>query len=139
MNKLLSPSPLWQTAGLALIRMTVGYFMIYHGEEVFDKNKMNEYLQWEMFKGYSFAGTMVYAGKIAELAGGIFLFIGLFTRIGALILVFTMGYIAFFVGKGEVWYMDQHPFLFVLLALVFFFTGSGKLSVDYYLFNKKTR
>jgi uncharacterized membrane protein YphA (DoxX/SURF4 family) len=41
------------------------------------------------------------------------------------------------VGDGKIWYEDQHPFLFVLLAAVFFFTGPGKWSIDYLLFNKK--
>jgi putative oxidoreductase len=136
MNKFLSPSPLWQTTGLTLIRLTVAFFMIYHGAEIFSAEKMNEYLKWDLFKNDS-GKTMVYIGKGAELVGGLFLFIGLFTRIAALVLAGTMGYIAFFVGHGKIWYEDQHPFLFVLLILVFFFTGPGRLSVDHYLFGRK--
>ena len=136
MNKFLSPSPLWQTTGLTLIRLVVGFFMIYHGSEVFSEEKMNEYLKWDLFNNAS-GKTMVYLGKGAELVGGLLLFLGLFTRIAALILAGTLGYIAFFVGHGKIWYEDQHPFLFVLLALVFFFTGPGRLSVDHYLFRKK--
>jgi len=48
-----------------------------------------------------------------------------------------MLYISLFVGTGKIWYQDQHPFLFVLLALVFFFTGPGKYSIDHILFTKK--
>ena len=33
MNKFFSPSPIWQENGLALIRILVGSFMIYHGCE----------------------------------------------------------------------------------------------------------
>lgn len=135
MNKFLSPSPLWQTTGLTLVRLIVGFFMIYHGWEIFSEAKMNEYLKWDLFKNPS-GKTLVYLGKGAELVGGILLAIGWFTRIAALILAGTMGYIAFFVGHGKIWYEDQHPFLFVLLALVFIFTGPGKLSVDYYAFRK---
>jgi putative oxidoreductase len=135
MNKFLSPSPLWQTTGLTLIRLIVAFFMIYHGAEIFSAEKMNEYLKWDLFKNAS-GKTMVYIGKGAELVGGVFLFIGLFTRLAALVLAGTMGYIAFFVGHGKIWYEDQHPFLFVLLILVFFFTGPGRLSVDYYLFGR---
>lgn len=111
--------------------------MILHGKEVFDKALMDNYATWDQFKGFSSPSLMVYVGKSAELIGGIFLTIGLLTRLACLILIFTMLYISFYVGKGVVWYDDQHPFLFVLLGLVFFFTGPGRLSVDHLLFRRK--
>jgi uncharacterized membrane protein YphA (DoxX/SURF4 family) len=137
MNKLFSSSPLWQTGGLTLIRMIVGLFMIYHGWEIFSAVKMNEYLEWDIFKQSSSGKVLVYMGKGAELAGGLFLFVGLLTRIAAIILIATMLYISFFIGHGKIWYDDQHPFLFVLLGLVFFFTGGGRWSVDGLLFKNK--
>jgi putative oxidoreductase len=137
MNKLFSSSALWQTGGLTLIRMIVGLFMIYHGWEIFSAAKMNEYLEWDIFKQSSSGKILVYIGKGAELVGGLFLFIGLLTRIAAIILIGTMLYISFFIGHGKVWYDDQHPFLFVLLGLVFFFTGGGRWSVDGVLFKTK--
>ena len=130
MNILFSTRPWWRESGLALLRLIVGFFMIYHGYEVFDAEKMKGYLDWDMFKNSSSGKFMVYAGKAAEFVGGILLFIGLFTKIAALILIFTMAYIAFFVGNGKIWYEDQHPFLFVLLGLVFIFCGPGNWSVD---------
>ena len=48
----------------------------------------------------------------------------------ALVMALTMAYIAFFVGHGKVWYEDQHPFLFVLLGMVFIFCGPGPWSID---------
>ena len=136
MNRFFSSVPVWQTAGLTLIRLVVGSFMIYHGLELFDKKIMDGYLKWDLFKNSSSAEVMVYAGKAAELIGGVLLFFGLFTRIAALLLIVTMTYIAFFVGHGKVWYDDQHPFLFVLLALVFLFMGGGRASLDHVLFKK---
>lgn len=136
MNRNSSSLPLWQTAGLTLIRMVVAVFMIYHGREVFMEHKMNEYLQWDMFKNSS-GKILVYAGKGAEFVGGVLLFFGLFTRIAALILIGTMTYISFFVGKGIVWDRDQHPFLFVLLAMVFLLIGGGTWSLDHLIFKKR--
>ena len=127
---LFSAAPWWRETGLALLRIIVGFFMIYHGWEIFDAELMNGYLDRDMFKNSSSGKLMVYAGKGAELVGGILLFIGLFTKIAALIVILTMAYIAFFVGHGKVWYEDQHPFLFVLLGLVFIFCGPGNWSVD---------
>lgn len=137
MRKLFSPAPLWPDSGLAFVRIVVGGFMIFHGLEVFDEEKMKGYLDWDSFKGFSSPAFVVYMGKVAELVAGIFLTIGLFTRLSSLVLIFTMLYISFFVGHGKVWYEDQHPFLFVLLGLVFFFMGSGPYSADRLVFKKK--
>jgi putative oxidoreductase len=130
MHKFFSAAPLWQANGLALIRMIVGFFMIYHGWELFSQEKMNGYLDWDLFKNSPAGKFMVYTGKAAELVAGILLLLGLFTRVAAFILVITMAYIAFFIGKGKVWYEDQHPFLFVLLGMVFIFCGPGSWSID---------
>lgn len=134
MTKIFSPAPAWHIAGLATIRIITGFFMAYHGWEVFDAGKMKGYLEWEQFQNSS-ATFLVYSGKIAELVGGLLLMMGLFTRIAALLLAATMLYVSLFVGNGKIWYEDQHPFLFVLLALVFFFTGGGPYSLDRLIFS----
>ncbi len=138
MNGFFSSSPLWQMAGLTFIRWIMGIFLIWHGWEIFNMAKISEYAGWDVFKPSS-AKLLVYAGKAAELVAGVLFLLGLFTRIAALLTAGTMGYIAFFIGKGIIWNSDQHPFLFVLLAGVFFFTGPGKISLDHYLFAKNRR
>ena len=137
MNKFFSSDPIALQGGLAVIRVIVGLFMIYHGWEVFDATKMKEYATWDVFKKFPSTTVVVYIGKGAELVAGIMLTVGWLTRIAAIILVCTMLYISFFVGNGKVWYEDQHPFLFVLLGLVFFFVGSGRHSMDHIIFRKQ--
>lgn len=137
MNKFFSASPLWQTAGITLVRVTLGIFLMYHGWEIFNKAKMDEYLTWDSFKHSSSGTLLVYAGKAAELIAGIFFVLGLFTRIASLLTIGSLGYIAFILGNGIIWNNDQHPFLFVLLALMFFFTGPGTISLDHSLFKQK--
>ena len=136
MKEFFSSGPLWQTGGLTLVRWAVGAFLIYHGCEIFNEAIINKYLQWEQFKT-SNGKFLVYCGKSAELISGILFVLGLFTRIACLLIIGVMCYITFFLGKGIIWYDDQHPFLFVLLALVFFFTGPGNFSLDKMIFNKK--
>ena len=53
MNILFSTRPWWRENGLTLLRLIVGFFMIYHGYEVFDVEKMKGYLDWDMFKNSS--------------------------------------------------------------------------------------
>lgn len=133
-NRFLSPYAFWQDGALAVARMTVGLFMIYHGWEIFDTAKMNEYGRWMTDLHFPRPSTMAYLGKGAELVSGVLLFLGLATRLAAVVLAVTMAAIAFTMGKGRVFMEDQHPFLFVVLAFLFFFTGPGKWSLDRVLF-----
>jgi len=135
MKEFFSSAPLWQTAGLTLVRWVVGAFLIYHGWEIFSETKINGYLQWDQFKN-SNGKLLVYSGKAAELIAGILLVLGLFTRIACLLIIGVMSYIVFFLGKGIIWYDDQHPFLLVLYGFTFFFTGPGNFSLDKIIFKK---
>ncbi|WP_461129295.1 DoxX family protein [Spirosoma aerophilum] len=142
MKRLFSTQGVMQDAGLAFVRIIVGLFLLYHGWEVFDAAKMKEYAAWDVFKNDTSPLIMVYLGKGSEFLAGALLTIGLLTRPACLIVIGTMLYISFFVGHGRIWYEDQHPFLFVLLALVFFFSGPGQWSVDahiHQLYQKKSR
>jgi putative oxidoreductase len=129
MHKFLSSGPLHQDLGLLIVRVITGLFMVYHGWEVFDAETMHGYTTWDAFKN-PWGGTMVYVGKGAELVAGLMLTLGLFTRLSAIMLFVSMWYIAFFIGSGKVWYEDQHPFMFVLLAIVYFVAGGGRWSLD---------
>jgi putative oxidoreductase len=133
MSRFFSPSPLWLNNGLATVRLILGALMIYHGQEVFNPELMNSYLEWETFKGPQ-GKLMVYLGKSSEFLAGVSLFFGIFTRLGALLLMGALSYVTFFVGHGKFWYEDQHPFMFVLFGLMFLFTGPGSWSLDALIF-----
>jgi putative oxidoreductase len=135
MNTFFSPAPIQLPKTLAAIRIIVGLLMMYHGLEVFYPEVMKGYVEWEMFKG-QLGEVLVYIGKSMELVSGSLLVLGLFTRLGALIMVVTLSCITFFVGHGRFWYEDQHPFLFVLFGVLFFFTGPGEWSLDEKLFGR---
>ena len=138
-KRLFSAEGLWQNKGLALIRIVTGLLMAYHGLEVFERAKMAEYLKWDVIKSLPAPEFMVYLGKTLELVSGICIALGLFTRLAALFLAINMLFICFKVGNGKFWYEDQHPFIFALLAMVFFFTGGGRWSVDSLLFHSKNK
>lgn len=129
MNYYLKNSPS-SGIGTAIIRIVTGLLMVYHGYEIFDAKLMNDYAQWDMFKEVPMGLVWVYLGKGAEFVAGILLALGLFTKLASIIIAVTMLSTTFFVGHGKFWYEDQHPFLFVLLALVFFFNGAGAWSLD---------
>ena len=110
--------------------------MIYHGTEVFEAGKIKEYAGWEPIKSFPAPMALAYLGKFCELMGGILLLLGLFTRVATLIIMVSMLFIVFAIGHGKIWYEDQYPFLFGLLALVIFFNGPGAWSLDQRIFNK---
>jgi putative oxidoreductase len=135
MNTFFSPSPIQLHKAVAAIRIIVGLLLVYHGKEVFNPELMKGYAEWESFKDMP-ASLMVYTGKGAELIAGILLTLGLLTRVGSIITIGTFTYITFFIGHGRFWYEDQHPFMFALLGLLFFFTGPSAWSLDGLLFGK---
>lgn len=136
-NPFYSAEPYVLHTGLALVRMVTGALMLYHGLELFDAEKIRNYGQWLSDLTFPSPVLMAYLGKGAELAGGILLLLGLFTRSAALLIAVTMLVVCFFMGKGRIFTDDQHPFLFVLLAALFFFTGPGKWSLDHFFFTPK--
>jgi len=109
------------------MRIITGLLMAYHGLEVFDRQLMAGYATWDMIKILPAPTLLVYLGKGTELISGLLLTFGLFTRLATLAMAADMLFICFYIGHGKFYYEDQHPFLFALLALVFFFTGPGKL------------
>jgi putative oxidoreductase len=115
---------------IATIRIITGLSLAYHGLEVFDSTKIHEYALWDSIKDLPFPVFMTYLGKGTELIGGILLAIGFFTRQACLALAAIMLFICFKLGNGKFWYEDQHPFLYFLLVMLFFFLGSGRFSLD---------
>jgi uncharacterized membrane protein YphA (DoxX/SURF4 family) len=135
-KSLLTSKSIWEN-GLSLIRILTGIMIAYHGIETFDAEKMQNYTKWLTDLHFPSPQLMAYLGKGTEFFGGILLALGLFTRLAIIPLSMTMLAIPFFMGQGKIFMEDQHPFLFVLLFLVFFFNGAGKWSLDYRLFDSK--
>lgn len=127
----------WTDNAIAIVRIIVGAFMIYHGSELFQPEIMQRYYQMLGDMKMNNAVFLSKLGKSFELIAGILLTTGLFTRIGALIMAGTMSFITFGIGEGRVYMEEQHPFMFILFAFIFFFDGGKKWSLDNLLFRKK--
>lgn len=137
MKTLLSAQPLRSFDTVyALLRIITGLFMVLHGWEVFDAQQMADYGKWLNDLHFPAPQWMAWLGKGSELVAGIGLLLGFATRLMTIPLIITMLIIAFGMGKGKIWYEDQHPFMFVMLGVLFLFGGGGKWSLDGVLFNK---
>ena len=140
MNKFFSPSPFSQNYGIAIVRIITGILLIGQGWEMFDGEKMKMYTGWFVERNYSNPAVWAYAGKVGEMLAGIGFMLGMFTRLASVAVILSFTGIIFILGdKGKIFKGDQYPFLFILLALIFFFTGPGALSVDRLIFKKTNK
>lgn len=120
--------------GIVIVRIVVGVMLIFHGLQVFQTQDMDGFTEHLLNMSIPFPEAMAYTGKLIELIGGFFLILGLFTRLVTALLFFTFMFITFFMGEGKIFTDNQHPFLFALMSLLFFFTGAGRISIDFIRF-----
>ena len=81
---------------------------------------------------------MAFLAKGAELSGGIFLLFGLFTRISASIVAFTMFIATITANLGENWVIDGgFTVSYFFFAVIFIVQGGGKFSLDYLLLRRR--
>lgn len=128
-SKIFSSDPVSVEKGLAIVRVITGLLMVYHGLEIFNRELMIEYANWDSINGLPASEFMVYLGKGVELVMGMLLVLGLFTRLAGLLIMINMLYICFFVGSGKFWSGDGHPFLFAVIGFLFLMTGPGAWSL----------
>jgi uncharacterized membrane protein YphA (DoxX/SURF4 family) len=119
--------------GLIFTRVATGLIISTYGFEIFDVKQIDGYEQWLADIHFPFPRWMAYLGKLVELVGGICLTLGLFTRLVTIPLVITMVVITFMMGDGN---FRSDSFLLLLLFMTFLFTGSGKWSLDHFIFSK---
>jgi putative oxidoreductase len=135
-NKMIGTSNgIWQ-AGTIILRVVAGLIIFRYGLEIFSQDKMAGYSSWLADLGFPSPRLMATVGKVIELAGGLLMAIGLFTRLAAVPLIITMSVICFVMGEPEFLAADA-SLLLMLIYLHFLFTGPGKLSLDYILFKPK--
>jgi putative oxidoreductase len=121
---------------MIIIRVITGLLLIYHGFEMFNPKLIEDYAKWEQIKNLPAPLFLSYLGKGSEFVCGIMFVLGFLTRIASLILILVMSFIVFIIGNGIFWYNDQHPFLFILIGIIYFFYGGGKNSLDRIIFKK---
>ena len=126
------------SVGLLILRIGFGGYMMTHG---WGKMQMVLSGQFDQFAdpiGIGVAPSLVLAA-MAEVVCAFLVLIGLFTRLNAIPVAFTMLVAAFIVHGGDPWTMggdggSKEPALLFLTAyLTLIFTGAGKFSVDKYI------
>ena len=127
---------------LLLIRLWLAYAMIKSGNCVLDiLSSPEERLFFKKWFGeelhFPFPVIMAFLAKGAEFIGGILLAAGLFTRVSASFVAFTMLVATLTANLGENFNIDGgFTISYCLFALIFILWGGGKYSLDYLLFKK---
>lgn len=127
------------------LRLTVGIVLMAHGAQ--------KLFGW--FGGGGIEGTGEFFGKLGfspgtlwavlagcgEFFGGLLLFLGLFTRLGALAIAGVMGTAVAVVHRNAFFVSDsgmEFALTLFMAALAFLFAGGGGLSIDRMLAQKPT-
>ena len=126
---------LWET-GAFILRLVGGLTIFKYGLEIFSTDSMSGYVSWLTDLNVPNPRAMAITGKIIELAGGLMMAIGLFTRIVAVPLIITMAFICFIMGEPEFLAADG-SFLLLVIFFHFLLVGPGRFSLDHVLFTEK--
>lgn len=119
--------------GIALVRITIGVVLIFHGWQLFESHDIKEMAALLPNLAIPFPKVIAYTTSLVQLAGGFFLILGLFTRTITALLFCTFIFMTFILGDGRIFTENEHPFLLAMMSLLFFFTGAGRFSIDYIL------
>lgn len=120
-------SPLVLRVGLALVFLWFGI------SQLIDPVGFTGYLPYFLFDS-SYATTVVIANGVFEIIAGLFLLLGLFTRVVSLLLALHLAVITIELGFGEIAVRD---FGLIIATLAVFLGGYDKWSIDYKLKKRK--
>ncbi|MDP2888035.1 MAG: DoxX family protein [Bacteroidota bacterium] len=123
---------------ILLLRVTAGAFMLTHGIGKFSALFGNEAIQFPDPIGVGAAASLALA-VFSEVLCSFFLIFGIATRLFAIPLIITMLVAAFIVHSGDGFGKQELPLLYAVVYIALVVTGSGKISVDSWIFNKLDR
>lgn len=115
MVRKLFTSCLYLDKWLVILRAITGIIIMKYGLEVFNNDHMEGNTAWLKDIHFPLPSFMAYVGKTTELLGGIFLILGLFTRVVSILLVINMSVITFIMGNAKILGEETLP---VLIATI---------------------
>ena len=135
---LLRSKPTYVNFGMLVLRLARGISMAYHGYLKFLSGAEGLYKVGSMLAPLGVSGSYELLGTFAafsELLGGILVALGLFTRLGSLLLVGVL-FTATMLHVDTGFFSWDYPSQMGFAALAIFFMGGGRYSVDAALFGK---
>lgn len=137
LNFLFKSKPDYINFGLLFYRLALGVSMFYHGYLKYVSGEQGLYKVGAMLSALGvpsgFEAILGTIASYAEMVGGILLIIGLFTRIGTLLVVGTLAVATILNLNGNFFSWD-YPSQMAFGAIMLFFAGAGRYSLDKALF-----
>lgn len=137
LNFLFKSKPDYINFGLLFYRLALGISMFYHGYLKYVSGEQGLYKVGAMLSALGVPiGFEVILGTIAsyaEMVGGILIIIGLFTRIGSILIIGTLAVATILNLNGNFFSWD-YPSQMGFGAIMLFFAGAGRYSLDKALF-----
>ena len=137
LNFLFKSKPDYINFGLLFYRLALGISMFYHGYLKYVSGEQGLYKVGVMLSALGVpSGFEVILGTIAsyaEIVGGILIIIGLFTRIGSILIIGTLTVATILNLNGNFFSWD-YPSQMGFGAIMLFFAGAGRYSLDKALF-----
>jgi len=120
---------------LVLVRLVLGGIFFLHGAQKvfgwFGGSGLDGFVKW--IGTYGVSEYVAYLAAFAELIGGILLFSGMFTRLGALMVIPVMLGAIFIVHWQHGFFLQnqgyEYPFVLALMALAVLIGGPGKCAL----------
>ena len=137
LNFLFKSKPDYINFGLLFYRLALGISMFYYGYLKYVSGEQGLYKVGSMLSALGVpSGFEVILGTIAsyaEMVGGILIIIGLFTRIGSILIIGTLAVATILNLNGNFFSWD-YPSQMGFGAIMLFFAGAGRYSLDKALF-----
>ena len=130
--------PLLNDIAILLLRVTFGGLLLVHGwGKVTDFNKLTQPGPEAFADPLGIGITMSLVGAIiGEVVGSALVMLGCCTRVGALLMAFTMGVAAFIVHGSHPLAKKEMALLYLAATLAVALFGGGRFSVDRLIWKK---
>lgn len=120
-----------QNLGLLVLRLLVGFGIALHGWGKISGD-ISAFAEGAVAGrlGFPMPVLFAWAAALSEFLGGLSLIFGLFTRLGALMVLFVMATAFFLFHAADPWEMKELAFVYGSTVLALIFTGGGRYSLD---------
>ena len=124
-----------EAAGKLVLRLTLGSLMLFHGAGKLLHPGSLDFISGAL-TGNGLPGIIAYGVYVGEIIAPLMIILGIYSRIGGLLVVINMVFAILLVHSGDLFALTEHGglrlevqafYLFCGLALMFL--GSGRLAV----------